>query len=89
MSWRICLILAAGLSVLTFTPLVIPEGEIEPMLAGIPVTLWTGGLITVALVVLTYVAGRVHPELRRGGDPIIDRPNKSETDGASPAEDAP
>lgn len=32
------------------------------MLAGIPLTLWTGIVIAFAFVALTWFAGRVHPE---------------------------
>jgi hypothetical protein len=59
--WLVCLA-ALLLSVITFTPLVIPEGQFSPMLFGLPVTLWTGILVAFAFVVLTFVAARVHPE---------------------------
>jgi hypothetical protein len=56
------------LSVISFTPLVIPAGEFRPTLVGIPLTLWAGGLIAFALVFLTWVAGRVYPEADEGGE---------------------
>ena len=40
--WRLCSIAVAVLSVLTFTPLVTPPGRYEPMLGGVPLTLWAG-----------------------------------------------
>ena len=52
------------LCAVTFTPLVIPSGEYKPMLFGIPYTLWTGFIITVALVVVTYIGTRVHPGMK-------------------------
>jgi hypothetical protein len=59
--WRICYVAAILLSVLSFTSLVIPQGVYKPLLWGIPYTLWTGILVTVGLVLLTYIATRVHP----------------------------
>ncbi len=61
--WRLCCGAAAVLSVLAFTPLVIPPGRYEPMLAGMPLTLWAGILIAFGLVVLTYIGARVHPDV--------------------------
>lgn len=52
-------VLAIGLCVMVFTPLVIPAGVYHPKLLGIPYSLWTSFLITVALVVLTYLGTRV------------------------------
>ena len=60
--WRLCCLAALVLSVLTFTPLVIPEGRHEPMLGGVPLTLWAGVGIAVGLVALTFVGTRVHPD---------------------------
>lgn len=59
--WRLCYGSAFVLSVLTFTPLVIPAGVHTPIVLGLPYTLWTGILLTVALVLLTFVAGQVYP----------------------------
>lgn len=47
--------------VISFTPLVIPEHTYRPQLFGLPYSLWMGILVTVALVVLTWVATRIHP----------------------------
>ncbi len=63
LSWRLCCGAAAVLSVLAFTPLVIPPGRYQPMLAGMPLTLWAGIGIACALVALTYVGARVHPDV--------------------------
>ncbi len=61
LAWRICCTAAILLTALAFTPLVIPAGRSTPMLAGIPFTLWSGILISIALVVITFLATRVHP----------------------------
>jgi len=58
--WRICILFVVILIILTYTPLIIPSGVYKPMILGIPYSLWTGFLITVALVVLTYIGSRVH-----------------------------
>lgn len=52
----------ALLSVLTFLPLVTPEGRFEPTLAGLPRTLWAGALIALGMLALTYAGARVHPD---------------------------
>jgi len=58
--WRILRTLAIILCLLVFTPLVIPAGVHLPELFGIPYSLWTSFLITVALVFLTYLGTKVH-----------------------------
>ncbi len=59
--WNMSCVAAVVLSLVTFTPLVIPQGVSKPMLGGIPYSLWTSFIITVALVVLTFIGTRVHP----------------------------
>ena len=59
--WRICVALVIVISAITFTPLIIPVGEYQPELFGLPYTFWTSILITVLLVLLTYIGTRVHP----------------------------
>jgi hypothetical protein len=61
--WRVCTALVVLLILLTFTPLIIPAGVYKPMVLGIPYTLWACFLITVALVVITYIGSKVHPGL--------------------------
>jgi len=59
--WIACCIAAFLLVILTFTPLVTPYGVHKPAVLGLPYSLWTSILITIALVALTFVATRVHP----------------------------
>ena len=59
--WRLCCTAAILLVALSFTPLVIRPGVFTPKLFGIPYTLWAGILIAIGLVVLTFIAVRVHP----------------------------
>ena len=58
--WRILRTAVIALCLLTFTPLVIPEGVYKPELFGVPYSLWTSFLITVTLVFLTYLGTKVH-----------------------------
>ncbi|MBD3630744.1 MULTISPECIES: hypothetical protein [Cyclobacterium] len=62
--WRICCVAAIILSIITFTPLVIPQGVSKPELGGVPYSLWTSFVITVLLVILTYIGTRVHPGMQ-------------------------
>lgn len=68
--WQACYAAAILAAVLTFTPLVTPAHIYRPMVGGIPYTLWTGILMTIAFVVLTYLATRVYPveESRGAGE---------------------
>lgn len=59
--WKICIAIFIILSIFSFTPLIIPQGVFKPELFGIPYTLWTSFLITLAFVFLTYVGTRLHP----------------------------
>ena len=51
--------LALGLVILTFTPLILHPGKIEPKVLSMPFTLWTSILITVILVVLTFLVSKL------------------------------
>jgi hypothetical protein len=59
--WRACVILVVVLIVVAYTPLMLPHGIYKPAIFGIPYSLWVSFLITVALVVLTYIGSKVHP----------------------------
>ena len=60
--WLICRILAAIAFILTLTPLVIPNGKIEPMLFGTPYTMWIGLLFSFIFLALTLWGIRVYPK---------------------------
>lgn len=60
-AWRILIACAVLLTILTFTPLVIPSGVYQPELFGMPYTLWMTILITILYVVLTFIGTKVHP----------------------------
>lgn len=48
------------LTALTFTPVILHPGKINPKLLSMPYTLWTSILITILLVLLTYLVSRLH-----------------------------
>ena len=53
--WRILIILVAVILVgITFTPLILSPGQIDPKLFSLPYTLWTSMIITVVLVLLSF-----------------------------------
>ena len=52
-AWRTCCLLAVLLAALTFTPIVLVPDEIEPILMGMPRTLWLGMLISFGFFSLT------------------------------------
>jgi hypothetical protein len=60
--WKICYISALILSILTFTPLVIPYHTYKPMIGHVPYTMWMGFLIYILLVILTFIGIRVYPD---------------------------
>jgi len=61
--WRILIILVAVILVgITFTPLILRPGKIDPKLFSLPYTLWTTIIITVLLVLLTYLASMLQDE---------------------------
>ena len=59
--WRLCCAGMVLLSILTFTPLVIPAGVYEPVVLGLPRSLWAGMLVACAMVLLIFIDSRVHP----------------------------
>lgn len=59
--WRLSVAAVFILIVLTLSPLVTAAGKTEPFFMGMPFTLWLSILLTILLVVLTYVGGIVMP----------------------------
>ncbi len=45
-----------------FSPLVIPENTMAPMLLGIPYTMWMGLLVSFFFVFLAYLVSLIHKE---------------------------
>jgi Cu/Ag efflux pump CusA len=68
--WRICCFAAVFLVIITFTPIVIPQGVSKPMLGNIPYSLWTSFIITVLLVSITFIGTRVHPGMQDEEDKL-------------------
>ncbi|MBN2030582.1 hypothetical protein JW824_10090 [bacterium] len=63
--WNLCILAMVILSIITFSPLVIPEGKFTPLVFGLPRTLWTGIVVYVFMVLFTYFGTRVHPRSDR------------------------
>jgi hypothetical protein len=59
--WTLCKIAVGILIILTFSPLVTPNGVYKPQLMGIPYTLWVGFIVALVLVLITWIGTRVHP----------------------------
>ncbi|MDH5397165.1 MAG: hypothetical protein OEX02_03415 [Cyclobacteriaceae bacterium] len=59
--WRLCVAAAIIVCGLSFTPLAIPAGQHQPWLFGMPYSLWMGILLTILMVVLTWLGSKVHP----------------------------
>lgn len=59
--WYLCIAAAVLLTIVTFTPLVIPAGVYKPRLIGVPYTLWMTILITLLYVAITFIGTKVHP----------------------------
>lgn len=59
--WNICCIAIILLSIMTFTPLVIPASQPDPALAGVPYTLWAGIATAVAMMLVNFIGTLVYP----------------------------
>jgi len=59
--WNLCKAGVGLMIILTFTPLITPEGIYQPFLWGMPYTLWAGIIDAIILVGLTWLGTRVHP----------------------------
>lgn len=55
-------LIAIGLVIVTFSPLIIPANESDPSLFGIPFTLWASFLLSALFVVLAYLVSLVNKE---------------------------
>ncbi len=58
--WRITALIAVILIVLMFTLIILLPEKVKPQLFSMPFTLWLGILITIVLVILTYIGGRIY-----------------------------
>jgi hypothetical protein len=59
--------LAVLLTISVFTPLVIPEARFQPMLFGLPYTLWVGILVTIIYIILTWQAATIYKKMEEEG----------------------
>jgi len=61
--WTIVRIVLIVISILVFTPLVIPKGVYEPELFGMPYTLWVGIVVYGAFLSLILIGVSVHSKI--------------------------
>ena len=59
--YKVLIAAAIVLACITFTPLVMPYGVYKPTLLSFPYTLWTGLIVALLFVLITYLAVRIHP----------------------------
>ena len=57
--WRLIVGSVIILALLTFTPVITPKGTYQPMLLGMPYTLWVGIIQALLLVFLTWMGTKV------------------------------
>ena len=60
--WKSCCAVVILLSILCFTPIVIPAGQYQPTLLGLPRSLWAGILIAFAILGVAFIGTLVHPD---------------------------
>ena len=68
--WKFCQLGVVVLSIITFTPLVIPENTYRPELFGLPYTLWVGMLLSMFFTLLIFIGITVHSKANKGGGEI-------------------
>ena len=61
--WTIIRIAIIVISILVFTPLVIPKGVYAPELFGMPYTLWIGMVIYFSFLILILIGVSVHSKI--------------------------
>lgn len=58
--WNILVLAVLALSIVSFLFL-FEENKVDPRLADVPFVFWTGFLVTVVIVILTFLASRFFP----------------------------
>lgn len=61
--WTIIRIAVIVISILVFTPLVIPKGVYAPELFGMPYTLWVGMVTYFSFLILILIGVSVHSKI--------------------------
>lgn len=54
--WKLCCLGMIAVSVICFSPWVIPPNKYQPMFVGLPYTLWAGIAISIVMFLLTLFA---------------------------------
>lgn len=64
--WKICVTAVFLIAIITYSPLIIKTGKVEPFLFGLPFALWTSIGLTILVVGLTFLGGLVLPNDEEG-----------------------
>ena len=68
--WTLCQLGVVLVSIVTFTPLVIPQNTYLPELFGLPYTLWMGMLLSFCFTCLIFIGIKVHPGASKNGKDV-------------------
>lgn len=68
LAWKLCCIGIILLSIMTFTPLVIPAHQSDPTLGGVPYTLWAGIATAVVMMLVNFIGTLVYPGKENDGE---------------------
>ena len=60
--WKLCVAAVIVIILITYSPLITPEGKYTPSFLHLPYSLWTTILLAFILVALTYIGGRALPD---------------------------
>ena len=66
--WKLTIIAVFVISILVFTPLVIPKGKYTPELFGMPYTLWVGMVVYFSFLSLILIGVSVHSKIFKEED---------------------
>lgn len=61
--WKLIIIAVFVISIIVFTPLVIPKGVYTPELFGMPYTLWVGMVVYFSFLSLVIIGVVVHSKI--------------------------
>jgi len=67
--WHLTVAAAAVVVAITFSPLVLSPGKTDPQLLYMPYSLWTSLLMSIMMVILTWIGGKLHLQDRDNEDP--------------------
>jgi len=60
--WKLSVASVILIILITYSPLVIPSGKYQPTVFHLPYSLWLSILLTILLVIMTYLGGKAIPD---------------------------